>query len=99
MIDYLDSLADVTAEQLDGGFFVGWPNPPSPANHLRMLMQSDVIMLARNDDQQVVGFITAITDGVSCAYIPHLRCCPLTKGRASGRRWSAACSPSLSICT
>lgn len=84
MIDYLDSLADVTAEHLGGGFFVGWPHPPSPANHLRMLAHSDAIVLARTADQQIVGFITAITDGVSCAYIPHLEVLPAFQGQGIG---------------
>ena len=84
MITYLDSLTDVTADQLGGGYFVGWPNPPSPTNHMRLLAHSDAIVLARSADKRVVGFITAITDGVSCAYIPHLEVLPAYHGQGIG---------------
>lgn len=75
-ITYTDSLNGVTAEHLTGGFFAGWPNPPSPATHLRILQGSSAIGLARitggSGDGNVVGYITAISDGISCLYIPHL---------------------------
>jgi ribosomal protein S18 acetylase RimI-like enzyme len=63
---------------------LGWPQPPSPANHLRILQHSDVVVLARRADGLVVGYITAITDGVSCAYIPHLEVLPAYQGRGIG---------------
>ena len=76
MISYSETIAGIGAEHLQG-FFVGWPNPPSPATHLRILAGSYAMLLARDDATgQVVGFITAISDGVSCAYIPHLEVLP-----------------------
>jgi ribosomal protein S18 acetylase RimI-like enzyme len=84
MISYTDSLDGVTAQHLQGGFFVGWPNPPSPASHFRILQQSAAIVLARTEDGTVVGFITAISDGVSCAYIPHLEVLPAYQGQGIG---------------
>ena len=54
------------------GFFVGWPNRPPPENHLKILKGSDLCILARSGNGRVVGFITAITDGVSCAHVPYL---------------------------
>lgn len=76
MIDYLYSAAGITPQQLHG-FFVGWPNPPSPEVHLRLLHQSDAVVLAVDDTTgAVVGFITAITDGVLSAYIPFLEVLP-----------------------
>jgi ribosomal protein S18 acetylase RimI-like enzyme len=84
MITYADSIAGVGPENLRG-FFVGWPNPPSPQTHLRILSGSDAIVLARDDDiNAMVGFITAISDGVSCAYIPHLEVLPEYQGRGIG---------------
>jgi ribosomal protein S18 acetylase RimI-like enzyme len=75
-IEYLDDLETVTAEQLQG-FFVGWPNPPLPATHYRLLQGSDVVVLARDTrSQAIVGFVTAITDGVLAAYIPLLEVLP-----------------------
>jgi ribosomal protein S18 acetylase RimI-like enzyme len=84
MISYIDTLAGIRAEQLDG-FFVGWPNPPSPATHLRILAGSYAVLLARDDATgAIVGFITAISDGVSCAYIPHLEVLPAYQGQGIG---------------
>jgi ribosomal protein S18 acetylase RimI-like enzyme len=84
MISYIDSIEGITAEQLQG-FFVGWPNPPSPATHLRILAGSYAIQLARDDASgAIVGFITAISDGVSSAYIPHLEVLPSYQGQGIG---------------
>jgi GNAT superfamily N-acetyltransferase len=84
MIIYTDSLADVTSEHLQDGFFVGWPHPPSPTTHYRILANSAAIVLARIADGPVIGFITAISDGISCAYIPHLEVLPAYQGRGIG---------------
>ena len=84
MIIYTDSLADVTTEHLQGGFFVGWPSPPSPTTHYRILANSAAIVQARIDDGTVVGFITAVSDHVSCAYIPHLEVLPAYQGQGIG---------------
>lgn len=84
MIIYTDSLADVNVEHLQGGFFAGWPNPPSPSTHYRILANSAAIMLARIADGTVVGFITAVSDQVSCAYIPHLEVLPAYQGQGIG---------------
>ncbi|HET6597674.1 MAG TPA: GNAT family N-acetyltransferase [Anaerolineales bacterium] len=84
MITYTDSLAEITSEHLRGGFFVGWHNPPSPETHYRILANSAAIVLAHIDDGTVVGFITAISDGVSCAYIPHLEVLPAYQGQDIG---------------
>jgi ribosomal protein S18 acetylase RimI-like enzyme len=75
VVTYTTSLTGVTAEDLRGGFFVGWPNPPTPETHLRILRGSARVVLARDGDK-VVGFITALSDGVLSAYIPHLEVLP-----------------------
>jgi ribosomal protein S18 acetylase RimI-like enzyme len=84
MITYQDSAEAVTAAQLTG-FFAGWPNPPSPENHLRILRGSDFVLLARDEKTgHIVGFITAITDGVSVAYLPHLEVLTEYQGQGIG---------------
>jgi ribosomal protein S18 acetylase RimI-like enzyme len=84
MISYIDTIEGIAAEHLQG-FFVGWPNPPTPATHLRILAGSYAILLARDDaTSAVVGFITAISDGITCAYIPHLEVLPAYQGRGIG---------------
>ena len=85
MIVYTDSVEGVAAENLQG-FFVGWPNPPSPETHLRLLGNSDHVVLAVDDvTGNVVGFITAITDDVLSAYIPLLEVLPDYQRRGIGQ--------------
>ena len=83
-IAYCSNLQGITPEQLQG-FFVGWPNPPSPATHLRILQGSAVVELAIDDRTgQVVGFINAISDGVLAAYVPLLEVLPAYQGQGIG---------------
>ncbi len=85
MIVYTDSLEGITADALRGGFFVGWPNPPDTETHLRLLKGSDHVLLALDDATgNAVGFVTAISDGVTCAYISHLEVLPPYQGRGIG---------------
>jgi ribosomal protein S18 acetylase RimI-like enzyme len=74
-MNYVDSVEGITSAQLQG-FFVGWPNPPQPEQHLTLLQQSSHIVIAQTDDGQVVGFVTAISDGVVAAHIPLLEVLP-----------------------
>jgi ribosomal protein S18 acetylase RimI-like enzyme len=79
---YTDSLVGVTPAML-AGFFEGWPSPPSPEAHLRILRGSAHVGLAI-DDGRVVGFIAAVGDGVMCAYITLLEVLPAYRGRGIG---------------
>ena len=85
MIRYLTNTADVSPSDLEGPFFVGWPDPPDPATHLELLERSDHVVLAVHEgDDRVVGFVTAITDGVLSAYIPFVEVVPEYQGRGVG---------------
>lgn len=85
MIRYRDTTDTVTPEQL-AGFFIDWPDPPDPETHLRLLQGSDAVVLAVEEETgQVVGFITAITDGVLSAYIPLLEVLPDWQGQGIGQ--------------
>ena len=83
MPSYTTCLNGVTAEHLRGGFFEGWPNPPTPETHLRVLRAASHVVLAW-DGEQAVGFITALSDGVLTAYIPHLEVLPAYRGQGIG---------------
>ena len=74
MICYQTSLEGIRANQLER-FFVGWPNPPTPDTHLEILKRAVHVVLAL-DGSSVVGFVTAISDGILCAYIPLLEVLP-----------------------
>jgi len=85
VIEYTTEMNDVRPDQLTG-FFVGWPSPPSPDTHLRILRGSARVVLAREGDTgRVVGFINAIGDGVLTAYIPLLEVLPEYRGHGIGR--------------
>ncbi|WP_241899823.1 GNAT family N-acetyltransferase [Deinococcus sp. UR1] len=73
----------VTPGQLQG-FFVNWPNPPSPDTFHRVLAGSYRVVLAVQDGQ-VIGFVQAVSDGVLTAYIPLLEVLPEWQGRGVGR--------------
>ena len=86
MIVYTHSLEGIAPEHLTG-FFVdwGWPQPPSTQTHLKLLRNSAEIVLAIDDRHgNVVGYITAITDGVLSAYIPLLEVLKPYQGRGIG---------------
>ena len=85
MLTYTTNTNQFTAEALDGGFFVDWPNPPSPAVHLRILQGSYLAWLAIDSETgKVVGFINAVSDGVLSAYIPLLEVLPQYQGQGIG---------------
>lgn len=72
-VSYQDHVDNITVEQLRGDFFVGWGKPVSSEKHLQILQGSSYVILAIDDDnEQVVGFVTAISDGVLAAFIPLL---------------------------
>ena len=84
MIEFRDNADGVSPSQLEG-FFEGWPDPPSPETHLRLLQQStDVILAVDSETGHVVGFITAVSDRILAAYIPLLEVLPVYQGRGIG---------------
>ena len=83
-IAYLENADALEPDQIQG-FFVGWPNPPTLETHLRLLQNSAEIVLAFDrETEQVIGFVSAITDGVLSAYIPLLEVLPAYQRRGIG---------------
>jgi GNAT superfamily N-acetyltransferase len=84
MVTYLDSAAGITPQQLEG-FFSHWFHRPAPEALLRIFLGSDHVVLAFDAEAgRVIGYITAITDGVSCAFIPHLEVLEARRGEQIG---------------
>jgi GNAT superfamily N-acetyltransferase len=82
---YLSSADAITADHLHG-FFVGWPDPPSPETHLAILRRSAAVALAVDEETgRVVGFVNALSDGVLCAFIPLLEVLPDYQRRGIGQ--------------
>jgi len=83
-ITFQTTLDDIEPHQLTG-FFVDWPNHPSPKRHLEILRTSHGVELAiDNTTNQVVGFINVISDGLFTAYIPLLEVLPSYQGSGIG---------------
>lgn len=83
-MNYQTHINDITADQLQD-FFDGWPNPPSAETHIKLIQGSSHVVVATDPEtRRVVGFITAVSDGVLSAYIPFLEVIPSYKGQGIG---------------
>lgn len=84
MVEYHSDLSRVSTEDLRG-FFSGWPDPPSPDTHRRLLEGSTHFTVAVEPEASpVIGYIAAMSDGVLSAYISHLEVLPAFRGRGIG---------------
>jgi ribosomal protein S18 acetylase RimI-like enzyme len=82
VVTYADTPEGLTPADLQG-FFVGWPRPPAPERRLDLLRGSDLVSLAY-EGASLVGFATAISDGVLAAYIAFLEVLPSHQGQGIG---------------
>ena len=83
-IFYQESLSGIESTSLQG-FFEGWPKRPSPSTLFRLLKGGDHVVLAVDQSSgMVVGFVTALSDGVLTAYIPLLEVLPNYQGIGIG---------------
>jgi len=84
VISYTTQVKDLTDDQLDG-FFAGWPRSPSPQQFHAALHGSYRALVATDEHTgNVVGFITAISDGILTAFIPWLEVLPAYQGHGIG---------------
>ncbi len=75
-IRYQETYEGITAKRLTG-FFTHWRNLRPPAEHPAILQGSDYVVLAIDERSgHVIGFVTALTDGVQSAFIPLLEVLP-----------------------
>ncbi|WP_155591317.1 GNAT family N-acetyltransferase [Lysinibacillus cavernae] len=82
---YKNNIEEISSDMLKG-FFVDWPDSPSPLTHLKMMENSSKVVIALDEHaNQIVGFITAISDGVLSAYIPFLEVLPAYKNKGIGK--------------
>jgi GNAT superfamily N-acetyltransferase len=86
MVEYLETPDGVTADRLAGGFFEGWPTPPSPERHLGHLRGAEAVVIAVDPATgDVVGFVSAVGDGGFVAFLPLLEVLPAWRGQGIGR--------------
>ncbi|MEO8330562.1 MAG: GNAT family N-acetyltransferase, partial [Candidatus Nanopelagicales bacterium] len=62
----------------------GWQSPPSSEKRLDLLRGSTEVILAKDEQGVLIGFVTAITDGVLAASIPLLEVIPSMRGQGVG---------------
>ena len=74
MITYTSDISKITVENLQG-FFVGWAKPLTPKQHFEHLSKC-AHFVAAQEGEKVVGFVTALSDGVGCAFIPLIEVLP-----------------------
>jgi len=82
-ITYTSNIKDITIENLDG-FFVDWAKPLTPKQHLTHL-EKCAHFVAALDGVRVIGFISALSDGVGCAFIPLLEVLPEYQKQGIGK--------------
>lgn len=82
MIEYLEEIKLISEVQLEG-FFVGWKRPLSSRQHFELLKGSSHFIVAIEKDK-VVGFITALSDGVNSSFIPLLEVLPKYQKKGIG---------------
>ena len=72
MINYIDNIEGITPKQLEG-FLAHWDFVPPQDTLLQVLHGSSHILIALDSEtRNVLGYITALSDGVACSYISFL---------------------------
>ena len=84
MINYQCNLENITPDALEG-FFVGWKAPYTKEKHYQVLKNSQYIVLAIKNNK-VIGFINALSDQVSHAFIPLLEVIPEEQNQGIGTK-------------
>ena len=64
-------------------FFVGWASSPNSAMFRRILDASWAVEVAV-EQERVIGFVNAISDGIATAFIPWLEVTPAKQGQGIG---------------
>ncbi|HVT13807.1 MAG TPA: GNAT family N-acetyltransferase [Fimbriimonadaceae bacterium] len=81
-IHYQENLHGISPPMLEG-FGAGWRRPLTGDRLMHVLRGSSAVILAL-DDQEVVGFANALSDGVLMAYLPLLEVRPEYQGKGIG---------------
>jgi GNAT superfamily N-acetyltransferase len=86
MIVYCDNKSKISPNQLQG-FFVGWKKPLTTEQHYNLLCGSTYFVVAIDDEiNRVVGFVTALSDGVNSGFIPLIEVLPHYKNKGIGTK-------------
>lgn len=80
---YTTTVDGLSSASFAEGFFERWAAPPTPEEHLELLSRATHVSLALLG-QTVVGYATALSDGLLAAYIPLLEVLPEHRRRGVG---------------
>ena len=84
MIQYSNSIEHLDRSDLSG-FLAHWDFQPPDGTLFEMLRRSTEVILAREVESSLLcGYITALSDGVACAYISALEVRPEYRRRGIG---------------
>ena len=85
MVEYHIYNEDLRDISIADGFWEYWPTHPDKTTHREILANSYKAIVAIEHDE-IIGFITIISDGIISAYIPLLEVIPSYRGQGIGRR-------------
>ncbi len=88
MIKYYDESykIKIREDQLKG-YFMDWKYPMTPEEHIKTLKGSTYFIVAVDDDtNNIVGFVTALSDGINSGFIPLLEVLPQYQNRDIGTK-------------
>ena len=88
MIKYYDEndKIEIKEENL-AGYFKDWKYPLTPKEHITTLKGSTHFIIAIDDaTNNIVGFVTALSDGINSGFIPLLEVLPQYQGRGIGTK-------------
>jgi len=86
MIIYCDNNNDISSKQIEG-FFVGWKKPLTAEQHCKLLYGSTHFVVAIDDEtNQVIGYVTALSDGINSSFIPLIEVLPSYQGKGIGTK-------------
>ena len=84
MIAYYDDIQHLSPDQLSD-FFVGWKQPLTESQHFDLLKGSTHFVVALDDETgKVIGYITALSDGIQSSCIPLLEVLPAYQNQGIG---------------
>ena len=85
MVEYHIYSEEVQHIKIADGFWEYWPTHPNKETHKKIMLNSHKAIVAIEHDE-IIGFITIISDGIISAYIPLLEVIPGYRGQGIGRR-------------
>ena len=88
MIKYYDETdkIEIKEEQLKG-YFKDWKYPLTPKEHIATLKGSTYFIVAiDNETNNIVGFVTALSDRINSGFIPLLEVLPQYQGKGIGTK-------------